>query len=98
MRCKLIEVMFMLLIAGALVIAGCTSTQPGHTPSDTIAVTGTPVPSGGSVLVYSGAGLKTPMQELGQSFTKKYGRLWFSLTGNLKMHGRNDPITGLSAG
>ena len=73
MRCKLIEVMFMLLIAGALVIAGCTSTQPGHTPSDTIAVTGTPVPSGGSVLVYSGAGLKTPMQELGQSFTKKYG-------------------------
>ena len=49
----------MLLIAGALLIAGCTTTQPGSTQA--------------GILVYAGAGLKAPLDEIGPLFTQKYG-------------------------
>ncbi len=59
MKCKLIGFTFMLLIAGALLIAGCTTTQPGSTQA--------------GILVYAGAGLKAPLDEIGPLFTQKYG-------------------------
>ncbi|MFA5414079.1 MAG: molybdate ABC transporter substrate-binding protein [Methanoregula sp.] len=72
MKCKLIEFLFILLIAGTLLIAGCTTTQQGSTPASTVAITNTSGSSTGSILVYAGAGLKSPMQEIGQLFTQKY--------------------------
>lgn len=73
MKRKLIGFVFMLLIAGALLIAGCTSTQAGNTPASTVAITNTSGTSQGSILVYAGAGLKAPMDEIGKVFTQKYG-------------------------
>lgn len=63
----------MLLIAGALLFAGCTSTQPGSMPASTVAITNTPGSSQESLLVYSGAGLKSTMEDVGKAFTDKYG-------------------------
>jgi molybdate transport system substrate-binding protein len=73
MKCKLIGFILFLLMAGALLIAGCTSLQSGSAPANTVTTTTTPGSSQGSILVYSGAGLKAPMQEIGQVFTRKYG-------------------------
>jgi molybdate transport system substrate-binding protein len=73
MKCKLIGFMFMLLVAGALLFAGCTSTQPVGTPASTVAITNTPASSQESLLVYSGAGLKSTMEDIGKVFTDKYG-------------------------
>jgi len=73
MKSKLIGFMFMLLIAGALLFAGCTSTQPGSIPASTVAITTTPASSQESLLVYSGAGLKSTMEDIGKAFTNKYG-------------------------
>jgi molybdate transport system substrate-binding protein len=73
MKCKLIGFIFMLFVAGMLLFAGCTSTQPGSTPASTVAITNTLGSSQESILVYAGAGLKTPMDEIGQVFTRKYG-------------------------
>lgn len=72
MNNKLIEVTLMLFIAGALLITGCMSTQAGSTPAGTIAVTPSSGHSQDSILVFSGAGLKAPMQEIGQEFTRKF--------------------------
>lgn len=72
MRGKHYGILLILLLIGALVGAGCTTPQQGNTPTPT-ATTTTPVPSQGSILVYSGAGLKAPMEEIGQLFTQKYG-------------------------
>ena len=73
MKSKLIGFMFMLLISGALLFAGCTSTQPGSMPASTVAITTTPASSQESLLVYSGAGLKSTMEDIGKAFTDKYG-------------------------
>jgi molybdate transport system substrate-binding protein len=73
MKCKLIGFVCILLLAGALIIAGCTSTQPESNSTSTVAITNTPMSSQGSILVYSGAGLKASMQVIGQVFTQKYG-------------------------
>lgn len=63
----------MLLIAGTLLIAGCTSPQTGSTPVTTVAITTTSGSSPQEILVYAGAGLKAPMEEIGQLFTRKNG-------------------------
>jgi molybdate transport system substrate-binding protein len=73
MKSKLIGFMFVLLVAGALLFAGCASTQPGSMPAGTVAITTTPASSPESLLVYSGAGLKSTMEEIGKAFTDKYG-------------------------
>jgi len=73
MKGKLTGFLFMLLIVGALIIAGCTSIQPKSIPASTVAITNSPATPQGGLLVYAGAGLKAPMQEIGQEFTKKFG-------------------------
>ncbi|KAF5062665.1 Bacterial extracellular solute-binding protein [anaerobic digester metagenome] len=66
-----------LLVTGALFGAGCTSA-----PSETVkggttgSETTSPTPgesASDSLLVYSGAGLKAPMVEVGEAFTRRYG-------------------------
>ena len=69
MKYKLTGFMFMLLIAGAILFAGCMSAQPGSTPASTVTVTNTPGSSQESLLVYSGAGLKSAMEDIGKAFT-----------------------------
>jgi molybdate transport system substrate-binding protein len=56
----------------AVVCAGWTSAQPGSTSAGTATIT-TPASPQGSILVFSGAGLKSPMEEIGKAFTQKYG-------------------------
>lgn len=73
MKSKLIGVIFLALLAVALVVAGCTTTQPVSSPPESAVLTATPAPLAESLLVYSGAGLKAPMQEIGKAFTDKYG-------------------------
>jgi len=73
MNGKPVGVTLMLLIAGSLLIAGCTSTLPGSTLASTVTITPTPGSSPDSILVFAGAGLKAPMQEIGQEFTRKSG-------------------------
>jgi len=70
MKCKLISgLLLIVLIAGTLLIGGCTTIRPGSTmPSNNTAGT-----SQESILVYSGAGLKAPMEEIGRLFTSKTG-------------------------
>lgn len=72
MKSKLTGFLFILLIVGGLIIAGCTSTYPKSIPASTVAITNSPV-TPQSILVFSGAGLKAPMQEIGPAFTQKYG-------------------------
>jgi molybdate transport system substrate-binding protein len=73
MKYKHTGFLFILLIIGVLITAGCTSSQPENTPASTVAITNTPADQQENLLVYSGAGLKAPMQEIGQVFTQKYG-------------------------
>lgn len=56
-----------LFIAAAC--AGCTSSAQGATGTPTTTTSAVPQ----SILVFSGAGLKAPMQEIGPAFTAKYG-------------------------
>jgi molybdate transport system substrate-binding protein len=60
-----------------LAITGCTSQAPAAsgTPAanaDSLSAA-TVTASGESILVFSGAGLKAPMEEIGPAFTRKYG-------------------------
>jgi molybdate transport system substrate-binding protein len=77
MKGKHLGFLFILLMAGALIIAGCTSTPSGSvapsTTTSTPVVTSSPVPSPENILVYAGAGLKAPLDEIGPVFTQKYG-------------------------
>ena len=73
MKFKHIGFIYAILIVGALLLSGCISSQPGGTPASTIAITNTPGSSQESLLVYSGAGLKSAMEDLGKAFTDKYG-------------------------
>jgi molybdate transport system substrate-binding protein len=62
-----------LLVAVALCIAGCTTTQPPATPAVTTIAPAAANQTGGSILVYAGAGLKAPMDEIGALYTNKTG-------------------------
>ncbi len=65
---------FTVLIICALVAAGCTSSTPAGTKSTPVpATTGTTGTPQGSILVFAGAGLKAPLDEIGPAFTQKYG-------------------------
>lgn len=70
MNSKHFGIILILLLAGALVVAGCTSQ-----PAGTVPATSTPVAVQDTLLVFSGAGLKAPMEEIGRVFTEKYGIL-----------------------
>jgi molybdate transport system substrate-binding protein len=71
MKCRHFGIILLLLLIGAIVIAGCTTPQPNSTPITT--VTTPPHGTQGSILVYSGAGLKAPMEEIGHLFAQKHG-------------------------
>lgn len=65
--------LLILIIAAA--VAGCTSqpAAPQGTAAATPAAVTTAAPAAQSILVFCGAGLKAPMQEIGPAFTKKTG-------------------------
>jgi molybdate transport system substrate-binding protein len=61
------------LLVGIIISAGCTSSTPGTqgTPVTTqVVATATPQ---SSILVFAGAGLKAPLDEIGPAFTQKSG-------------------------
>jgi len=65
-------IIFALLLIGIIISAGCISSAPGTevTPVPTqVMATAT---SQSSILVFAGAGLKAPLDEIGAAFTKKY--------------------------
>lgn len=68
MRKKIIVPAALIILAALLWTAGCTVQSP--TTTDTNA---TPGASDVSLFVYSGAGLKKPMNEIGKAFTEKTG-------------------------
>lgn len=74
MNGKLIGFVLMLILAGALLMAGCTSTSnPGtQSASVTVPATATAGPQS-TLLIFAGAGLKAPLDEIGPAFTRKYG-------------------------
>lgn len=57
-----------LILAGCILFAGCTGTQTTAPTANA-----TTDSTGNTVFVYSGAGLKAPMQEIGTVFKDKYG-------------------------
>ena len=71
MKPKLFTFVCVLLITAALLFTGCTST--GSTAGGSAAAATTAAPSGETLIVYSGAGLKAPMQEIATAFSDKYG-------------------------
>jgi molybdate transport system substrate-binding protein len=62
-----------ILIVCLLVAAGCTSTSSSATGSGQSAAVTTAAASQGSILVYAGAGLKAPLDEISPLFTEKTG-------------------------
>ena len=66
---KAIALITLVLLAGLLCTAGCTS-QPSITATGDNT---TPAGTDTSLFVYSGAGLKKPMTAIGEAFTGKYG-------------------------
>ena len=61
-----------LLLIGIIISAGCTSSTPGtQAPPVTTQVVATTTTQS-SILVFAGAGLKAPLDEIGQAFTRKY--------------------------
>lgn len=65
---RAIPLIAIVLFAALLCTAGCT-TQPLVTGENATP----PAVADTSLLVYSGAGLKKPMSEIGEAFTDKYG-------------------------
>lgn len=68
---KAIALITIVILAGLLCTAGCTTEQPGA-----VVFTGdntTPAAAETSLLVYAGAGLKKPMTDIGETFTAKSG-------------------------
>lgn len=59
---KIVALFTIAILAGLLCTAGCVTEQPGN-ETDTSS----------SIFVYSGAGLKKPMNDIGKAFTDKYG-------------------------
>ncbi|MEN6443787.1 MAG: molybdate ABC transporter substrate-binding protein [Methanoregula sp.] len=64
---------FALLIVCAMIAAGCTTPSGGSGTTPSASATITSDTAQGSILVYGGAGLKAPLDEIGTAFTKKYG-------------------------
>lgn len=60
---RIVFIVGILLFMGAI-LPGCITQQDSASPQAS---------SPASILVYSGAGLKAPMQEIGRAFTQKYG-------------------------
>ena len=63
-----------ILLIGLLMIAGCTSPSSSpvqNTPAPS--ATATPAVSQDAIIVFAGAGLKAPLDEIGPAFTQKYG-------------------------
>ncbi len=73
MKVEHLSLLTVLLVAVALSAAGCTTTQPPVTTTVTPTPQVTAAQPGGSILVYAGAGLKAPMDEIGVLFTNKTG-------------------------
>ncbi len=64
----------MVLLAGAVFVCGCTSTSATPTAGTTLAVTPVTTMAGEkTLLVYCGAGMREPMDEIAQVFEKKEG-------------------------
>lgn len=59
-----------LLVVCALFAAGCTSTSNPGTQTATVT---TPAGAQSAIIVFAGAGLKAPLDEIGPAFTQKYG-------------------------
>lgn len=57
-----------ILVIAALSVTGCTSSVPAGTTA-----TAVPTAPQESILVFAGAGLKAPLDEIGPAFTQKYG-------------------------
>ena len=72
MNYKLLGIVCMVFLACTLVIAGCTTSNTGIPPADFTPVT-TPPAVQNSILVFAGAGLKAPLDEIGPAFTNKSG-------------------------
>jgi len=68
MKKNFIGLITLVILAGLLGVAGCTSQQTLTTGDSTV-----PSASDTSILVYSGAGLKKPMDDIGEVFTEKNG-------------------------
>lgn len=65
---------FTVLVFCALLAAGCTSSTPAGTPAPaTQSIAPTPAGSQETILVFAGAGLKAPLDEIGPAFKQKYG-------------------------
>ncbi|MDO9326407.1 MAG: molybdate ABC transporter substrate-binding protein [Methanoregula sp.] len=65
---------FTAIVFCALLASGCTSSTPAGTQSTAIpSTTSTPATSQDTILVFAGAGLKAPLDEIGPLFTQKTG-------------------------
>lgn len=65
-----------ILVIGLLAAAGCTSTgsSPAAKPTAAVSVAASsPAAAESGIIVFAGAGLKAPLDELGAAFTQKYG-------------------------
>ena len=60
----------MVVLAGTLFLCGCTSTS---TPANADSTAGAPVAEGTTLLVYCGAGMKEPMEEIAELFEEREG-------------------------
>jgi len=60
----------MVVLAGTMFLCGCTSTS---TPADADTTAGAPVAEGTTLLVYCGAGMKEPMEEIAGLFEEREG-------------------------
>ena len=60
----------MVVLAGTLFLCGCTSTS---TPTNADSTAGAPVAEGTTLLVYCGAGMKEPMEEIAELFEEREG-------------------------
>lgn len=62
-----------ILIVCLLIAAGCTSTNTSGTTATPTATVTTAATTGQTLLVYGGAGLKGPLDEIGETYTQKTG-------------------------
>ncbi len=73
MKCIRHLLILTVLVICGLLAAGCTSSAPAGSPgSATQSVAPTPAGAQETVLVFAGAGLKAPLDEIGAAFRQKY--------------------------
>jgi len=70
MKTTKIMIICTLLVVCALFAAGCASTSNPGTQTATVT---TPAGAQSAIIVFAGAGLKAPLDEIGPAFTQKYG-------------------------